>query len=381
MDSSFEGFTYINGKFAGAEGDTKVKLDLSATTSGLAVDGFGDLSFSDLEFVSGGGMMVGYVNYYTSLHAYGTDVLFSNVTTSTQEGGYVGDIGCQGTNQSPFVSQVFYSNFTMEDCINGANIYCRYGSAFIGGYAQYSTINFTNCVNYGYIHADSAAMLIGNSSRYTDDNTFNITNCINEGTIYGMARAGLYVGVGGAAYDDDYDTEQLTNNGTVRTTTNEMEVTINKDGTISATYTNDTQYTVASAKVWISSYLVTKKFGATTASTLLVYYAQGDAVTDAEGKTVSSDFKAYDVVDWRTEGVENLRPAEGASVSGIMLGELDGETVYYIPKDFETSAFPLTSFEPFQVNATQTKITPTIMFYLYDANGVVVDIVTFNLNS
>lgn len=382
VDSSFEGFTYINGKFAGAEGDTKVKLNLSATKSDLAVDGFGDLSFSNLEFVSGGGMMVVYVNYYyTSLRAYGTDVLFSNVTTSTQEGGYVGDIGCQGTNQSPFVSQVFYSMFTFENCVNNATVYGRYGSAFLGGYAQYSTINFTNCVNYGYIHADSAAMLIGNSSRYTDDNTFNITNCINEGTIYGMARAGLYVGVDGAAYDDDYDTEQLTNNGTVRTTTNEMEVTINKDGTISATYTNDTQYTVASAKVWISSYLVTKKFGATTASTLLVYYAQGDAVTDTEGKTVSSDFKAYDVVDWRTEGVENLRPAEGASVSGIMLGELDGETVYYIPKDFETSAFPLTSFEPFQVNATQTKITPTIMFYLYDANGVVVDIVTFNLNS
>lgn len=379
VDSSFEGFTYINGKFAGADGDTKVKLDLSATTSGLAVDGFGDLSFSNLEFVSGGGMMVAYVNYYTALRAYGTDVLFSNVTTS----GQAGNKSLLGTNQSAFVSQVFYSNFTMEDCINGANIYCRYGSAFIGGYAQNSTVTFRNCTNTGTINAQYAAMMIGNDFYNSNiqeymynTNTYTVENCVNEGTITGTQRASLYIGTGGARYDETENAKKLTNgeSGSTQTTGITGSVTVSEDGTISATYVNAGSYEITGATVYLYSYLTTVAIGTDNNSTLLTYYDADENATFADG-TVTTSLKCYNVVDFRTAGVTDLVDAENATIDGIQKGTLDGETVYYVPENLNVPNFPLDAFEPLQVSQTATSITPTVAVYLY-AGDMVVGILT-----
>lgn len=379
VDSSFEGFTYINGKFAGAEGDTKVKLDLSATKSDLAVEGFGDLSFSNLEFVSGGGMMVVYVNYYTSLRAYGTDVLFSNVTTS----GQAGDKSLLGSNQSAFVSQVFYSNFTMEDCVNGANVYGRYASAFIGGYAQNSTVAFRNCTNTGTINAQHAAMMIGNdffNSKIQEymynTNTYTVKNCVNEGTITGTQRASLYIGTGGARYDETENAKKLTNgeSGSTQTTGITGSVTVSEDGTISATYVNAGSYEITGATVYLYSYLTTVAIGTDNNSTLLTYYDADENATFADG-TVTTSLKRYKVVDFRTAGVTDLVDAENATIDGIQKGTLDGETVYYVPENLNVPNFPLDAFEPLQVSQTETSITPTVAVYLY-AGDMVVGILT-----
>lgn len=379
VDSSFEGFTYINGKFAGAEGDTKVKLNLSATKSDLAVEGFGDLSFSNLEFVSGGGMMVVYVNYYTSLRAYGTDVLFSNVTTS----GQAGDKSLLGSNQSAFVSQVFYSNFTMEDCVNGANVYGRYASAFIGGYAQNSTVAFRNCTNTGTINAQHAAMMIGNdffNSKIQEymynTNTYTVENCVNKGTITGTQRASLYIGTGGARYDETENAKKLTNgeSGSTQTTGITGSVTVSEDGTISATYVNAGSYEITGATVYLYSYLTTVAIGTDNNSTLLTYYDADENATFADG-TVTTSMKRYKVVDFRTAGVTDLVDAENATIDGIQKGTLDGETVYYVPENLNVPNFPLDAFEPLQVSQTETSITPTVAVYLY-AGDMVVGILT-----
>lgn len=379
VDSSFEGFTYINGKFAGAEGDTKVKLDLSATKSDLAVEGFGDLSFSNLEFVSGGGMMVVYVNYYTSLRAYGTDVLFSNVTTS----GQAGDKSLLGSNQSAFVSQVFYSNFTMEDCVNGANVYGRYASAFIGGYAQNSKVTFRNCTNTGTINAQYAAMMIGNDFYNSNiqeymynTNTYTVENCVNEGTITGTQRASLYIGTGGARYDETENAKKLTNgeSGSTQTTGITGSVTVSEDGTISATYVNAGSYEITGATVYLYSYLTTVAIGTDNNSTLLTYYDADENATFADG-TVTTSLKRYKVVDFRTAGVTDLVDAENATIDGIQKGTLDGETVYYVPENLNVPNFPLDAFEPLQVSQTETSITPTVAVYLY-AGDMVVGILT-----
>ena len=379
VDSSFEGFTYINGKFAGAEGDTKVKLNLSATKSDLAVEGFGDLSFSNLEFVSGGGMMVVYVNYYTSLRAYGTDVLFSNVTTS----GQAGDKSLLGSNQSAFVSQVFYSNFTMEDCVNGANVYGRYASAFIGGYAQNSTVAFRNCTNTGTINAQHAAMMIGNdffNSKIQEymynTNTYMVENCVNKGTITGTQRASLYIGTGGARYDETENAKKLTNgeSGSTQTTGITGSVTVSEDGTISATYVNAGSYEITGATVYLYSYLTTVAIGTDNNSTLLTYYDADENATFADG-TVTTSLKRYNVVDFRTAGVTGLVDAENATIDGIQKGTLDGETVYYVPENLNVPNFPLDAFEPLQVSQTATSITPTVAVYLY-AGDMVVGILT-----
>lgn len=383
VDSSFEGFTYINGKFAGAEGDTKVKLDLSATKSDLAVDGFGDLSFSDLEFVSGGGMMVGYVNYYTSLRAYGTDVLFSNVTTS----GQAGEVTLTGSNQSAFVAQVFNCNFTMRNCVNNADVYGSYGAAFIGGYALYSKVTLTDCVNNGNIFCASAALILGNdfvSSEFGDcgcpfnTSRFSFSGIVNNGTITGTKRANLFIGMGGGSEHDESNEatygSAITNNGSLVTTNVTGSVTVSEDGTISATYTDTGDYTVTSARVYLFSYLTTTRLDGTSPGTLLTYYDADNNATAADG-TVTTSLKRYNVVDFRTAGVTDLTAVENASIDGIMKGTLGDDTVYYVSEGIETSGFPLEFYKPLQVSQTATSITPTVAVYLY-AGDMVVGILT-----
>ena len=383
VDSSFEGFTYINGKFAGAEGDTKVKLNLSATKSDLAVEGFGDLSFSNLEFVSGGGMMVVYVNYYTSLHAYGTDVLFSNVTTS----GQAGEVTLTGSNQSAFVAQVFNCNFTMINCVNNADVYGSYGAAFIGGYALYSNVTLTDCVNNGNIFCASAALILGNdfvSSEFGDcgcpfnTSTFSFRGIVNNGTITGTKRANLFIGMGGGSEHDESNEatygSAITNNGSLVTTNVTGSVTVSEDGTISATYTDTGDYTVTSARVYLFSYLTTTRLDGTSPGTLLTYYDADNNATAADG-TVTTSLKRYNVVDFRTAGVTDLTAVENASIDGIMKGTLGDDTVYYVSEGIETSGFPLEFYKPLQVSQTATSITPTVAVYLY-AGDMVVGILT-----
>lgn len=383
VDSSFEGFTYINGKFAGAEGDTKVKLDLSATTSGLAVDGFGDLSFSDLEFVSGGGMMVGFVNYYAALRAYGTDVLFSNVTTS----GQAGEVTLTGSNQSAFVAQVFNCNFTMINCVNNADVYGSYGAAFIGGYALYSKVTLTDCVNNGNIFCASAALILGNDfvrSEFGDcgcpfnTSRFSFRGIVNNGTITGTKRANLFIGMGGGSEHDESNEatygSAITNNGSLVTTNVTGSVTVSEDGTISATYTDTGDYTVTSARVYLFSYLTTTRLDGTSPGTLLTYYDADNNATAADG-TVTTSLKRYNVVDFRTAGVTDLTAVENASIDGIMKGTLGDDTVYYVSEGIETSGFPLEFYKPLQVSQTATSITPTVAVYLY-AGDMVVGILT-----
>ncbi len=117
-------------------------------------------------------------------------------------------------NESPFASIFSGSgSLTFTDCVNFADITCResengedkpyWSGIFLGGY-RYGTVgitlNFTNCLNYGSLYGNNAAMLIGNSNLMRTNDKINVTGCVNYGVIRGLEEANTAVNyVGGNA--------------------------------------------------------------------------------------------------------------------------------------------------------------------------------------